>query len=121
MKPTDPDSKRNRDLIEQFADLVAEKLAARLTLMPPAETRVGEEFVSARTFATIYPGKNWRSLDSFARRNGIKKYRVGGTPCYRRADLDAAIVMTAKAPPPAPEKRVDDLDADYLRLVRGAK
>jgi hypothetical protein len=118
MKPNDPDSKRKHELLEQFADLIAEKLHARLAAAPLAKTS-GEELITSRNYEAHFPGRNWRAVQAFCQRSGLTKLRIGGTPAYRRVDIEAALAKTAKTPEPV--KPEDDVDAAYLKLVRGAK
>lgn len=61
--------------------------------------------------------KTFRAIDEWARRRALTRYSIAGTPAYRTADLDAAIVASGRAPS-APAK--DDAEEEYERLVSGA-
>jgi hypothetical protein len=104
-------------IVERAIEKAVERTIARL--LPHLAKTGGDELITAKNYEAHFPSKNWRALQSFCQRSGLTKLRIGGTPAYRRVDIEAALAKTAKTPEPV--KPEDDVDAAYLKLVRGAK
>lgn len=64
----------------------------------------------------LFGGKSFRALDEWARRLGLARFAIGGSPAYRTTDLDAAVEATRDAVSPAPA-RTDDF-ANVVDLAR---
>jgi hypothetical protein len=74
------------------ARLLAE--AERLELDAPRVAR--DVYTTARNCAALHGGKKWRAIDEWARRLGLERLQLAGSPAYRTADVDAAIAGTGK-------------------------
>jgi hypothetical protein len=122
-KPESKDAPEG-DLIHQLLSRAAQAgaEAAIARLLPHLAKAGGDELITAKNYEAHFPSKNWRALQAFCERNGLTKLRLGGSPAYRRVDIEAALAKTAKTPEHAPEKAKEEShEAAYARILRAVK